>query len=222
MVGGDVLRGAVPRDGGLSGSENGKVGIAVGRKPVPGALQIAKNGVVGTVFLDDVDDVPDGRRALEKARFVGAEQTVVLQCLARVVRQLPVIRQRDAAERSGHKGDTVLPALPSRFRFRREAIVGRVGKPPGGVGYNRGVFKAGAFAIADNQRPADDGNGRRIKPGWDEAFDNGGLLPSLRLGGGLRFGTDFRFARRLFLTQTDDALRMRHDVVRLAVPARPA
>src|SRR5260370_30796812 len=67
--------------------ENCKIGLPIGGVSVARCLHVAKNLVVRTILLDDINDVFD--RALADKKFGGrkSHQAVILQSLLRVPRQ---------------------------------------------------------------------------------------------------------------------------------------
>src|SRR5258708_1289204 len=98
--------------------ENCKIGLSIGGGSVARCLHVAKNLVVGAIFLDDINDVFD--RALADKKFGGrkSHQAVILQSLLRVPRQCRQVRQRNPTNGSRNNLAALMPAPASLFFLR--------------------------------------------------------------------------------------------------------
>src|SRR5260370_8123680 len=111
MIGGHRLRGPVRALRGCTVAENGEGGLTIRGCSVAGCFHVAKDLVVGAVFLNDVDDVLDGVWSWKKSRGRESHKAVILQSLLGVSRELRQIGKRDPADVSCTNRAPLLPSL---------------------------------------------------------------------------------------------------------------
>src|SRR6266704_292472 len=98
MIGGHYLPRAVgPLRSGAT-AENRKVGIAIGGVTVAGCFHVAKDLIVGAVFLDDINDVLDRTLSRKESWRGKIHQPVILHGLLCVARERGVVGQRNDAD----------------------------------------------------------------------------------------------------------------------------